>query len=75
MKKKIAHNGIGLCARWRLEAQKHQTTMKIDKSTAVEYSTEPPLAQSPCYLLPLLLNFNRSTRKKKNFSEGISFNH
>ena len=45
----MATNGIGLCARWRLEAQNYQTKMKQHRSTALEYSTEPPLAQNPCY--------------------------
>lgn len=47
---RIGHNGFGLCARWRLEAQKYQTAMNLDRSTALKYSTEPPLAQNPCYM-------------------------
>jgi len=62
---KIAVNGFGLCVRWGLEAQKYQTAMKIDRCTALEYNTEPPLAQNPCYLLPLPLTLIEEQEKRK----------
>jgi hypothetical protein len=63
----MAAHGIGLCARWRLVAQKYQTVIKIDRSTTLEYSTEPPLAQNPCYLLLHRIISPRSDKAVVNF--------
>jgi len=46
----MAHNGIGLGEGGELEALLFVLAPKFDRSTKVQFTTEPPLLPNPCYM-------------------------
>jgi hypothetical protein len=66
LNKIISHNGFGLGEGGELEALSFVLAPKFDRSTKVQFTTEPPLLPNPCYKLAavnLPQNSNRSTKE------------
>jgi hypothetical protein len=52
----IACNGFGLGEGGELEALPFVLAPKFDRSTKVQFTTEPPLLPNPCYTLARLIS-------------------